>query len=65
MKSTHSDPIFVEIQKFRQMWLLLIVFGIAAIFWYGAFVQIVMRRPFGDNPAPTEQNLTFTFKSKL
>ena len=49
---SHSYAAFREEQKFQQVWVWLIVLGIAALVWYSAIQQIVLRRPFGDRPAP-------------
>jgi len=45
-------PSFREEQRFRQIWIWLIVIGIAALMWYSTFRQIIQRRPFGSRPAP-------------
>lgn len=44
--------IFREVQRFRQWWVLLLVLLVAAISWYGFIQQIVLKKPFGNNPAP-------------
>ena len=49
---SHSYTAFREEQKFQQVWVWLIVLGLAALVWYSAIQQIVLRRPFGDRPAP-------------
>jgi hypothetical protein len=45
---------FVEVQRFRQWWFWLLLVGAAAlvvgICAYGLYVQLVLRRPFGNNP---------------
>ena len=41
-----------EVQRFGQWWLWIVVLGIAALQWYSFIEQIVLGRPFGDNPAP-------------
>ncbi len=48
----YSIPSFREEQRFRQIWVWIIVLGIAALMWYSTFMQIIQRRPFGGNPAP-------------
>jgi hypothetical protein len=45
-------PYFTERQRFRQPWLWLLIGGVAVLFWYGAWQQIVLGRPWGTNPAP-------------
>ena len=41
---------FQEMQRFRQSWLLLVILIPDVIFLIGFFYQIVLGRPFGDNP---------------
>jgi hypothetical protein len=47
-----SYSIFTEIQRFRQWWVLLLVLLVAGVSWYGFIQQIVLNKPFGNNPAP-------------
>ncbi len=47
-----SYSIFTEVQRFRQWWVLLLVLFVSGIAWYGAVQQIVLKKPFGNNPAP-------------
>jgi hypothetical protein len=47
-----NSAIFREVQRFRQWWVLLLVLLVASISWYGFIQQIVLKKPFGDNPAP-------------
>ena len=42
---------FREVQRFRQWWIWLIVYGIAALMWWGFVQQIILGRPWGTNPA--------------
>lgn len=52
MSTNSSLPLFREEQRFRDIWwVMLLVFGIAAIQWYSFFQQIVFNQPFGNNPA--------------
>ncbi len=44
--------IFKEVQRFRQWWVWLLVLFVAGISWYGGFQQLVLKKPFGNNPAP-------------
>ena len=44
--------VFSEEQRFRQIWILILIAFIAAIAWYSFIQQIVMGSPFGNNPAP-------------
>ena len=50
---------FREEQRFRQIWIWIIILGIAALMWYSAFTQIIQRRPFGENPAPNSLLIIF------
>lgn len=48
-----SNPIlFREVQKMDQLWVKLIVGVTVVISWYGAYQQLLLRKPFGNNPAP-------------
>ncbi len=46
-----AGAIFREEQRFRQMWLWLVIAGTAGIAWYGFVSQVFWGRPFGDRPA--------------
>ncbi|MHA1209098.1 MAG: DUF6141 family protein [Candidatus Freyarchaeota archaeon] len=52
------DPIFREVQRFRQPWLWALLFFdsalIAAIFLSGVYTQLVLGQPWGDNPMSNE-----------
>lgn len=50
--TTPTPPDFHEEQRFRQPWIWLLIFGIAALQWWGWVQQIWLGQPFGDNPAP-------------
>jgi hypothetical protein len=41
-----------EVQQFRQIWIWAIVIAIAGLMWYAFVTQILLHRPFGDNPMP-------------
>ena len=47
-----SYSIFTEVQRFRQWWVWVLVLFASGIAWYGAIHQIVLKKPFGNNPAP-------------
>ncbi|MDT8904012.1 DUF6141 family protein [Anaeroselena agilis] len=49
--SEPAGAIFREEQRFRQLWLWLVVAATAGITWYGFVGQVFMGRPFGDRPA--------------
>ena len=52
---------FEEEQRFRQPWVwaivLLSVVGLVVLFGYGLIQQLILKEPFGDNPA-SDTNLT-------
>jgi hypothetical protein len=43
---------FREVQKHRQVWVWLIVFGAALLMWYALVQQIILGQPFGTKPGP-------------
>jgi hypothetical protein len=43
---------FSETQRFRQIWIWVIIMGMNTIFIYGFISQVIFGIPFGDNPAP-------------
>lgn len=53
-----SDPYprkrcsYYEVQRFRQVWVWVVVICIAALAWYAFIQQIVFKQAFGTNPAP-------------
>lgn len=47
-----QPPRYREEQRFRQVWLWLIIFAIAGFFWYALIRQIFLQQPVGDNPMP-------------
>jgi len=52
MLNTSAMIEFMEMQKFRQKWIILIVGVIALLSWWAFIQQIVFESPFGSNPAP-------------
>ncbi len=44
--------IFREVQRFRQWWVWILLLFVMGMAWYGAVQQIVLKKPFGSNPAP-------------
>ena len=44
--------IYNEIQRFRQWWVWILVVFVTGMAWYGFVQQIVLKKPFGNNPAP-------------
>lgn len=43
---------FQEVQRFKQLWLWLLLGGLVLLFTYGIFQQLVLGEPWGSNPAP-------------
>jgi hypothetical protein len=50
--SAPRDLAYHEVQRFRQIWIVILVTFIAALAWYSFAVQILLGEPFGTNPAP-------------
>lgn len=46
------EVLFRERQRFRQVWLWVIILGVAGIFWAGFVYQVVLGGTFGNRPAP-------------
>ena len=51
-KTNREYPLYRETQHFRQLWLWVLVLFIALLSLYGAFQQLILEKPFGNNPAP-------------
>ena len=47
-----SGPIYREVQKFRQIWIWVVVLAIIGLEWYAAVRQLLLHRPVGTNPMP-------------
>lgn len=45
-------PVFIEKQKFDQWWFRLLVLTGPAILWFAFIQQIILKKEFGNNPAP-------------
>ena len=43
---------FETVQRCRQPFIWIVVFGIAIFIWYSAYQQILLGNPVGNNPAP-------------
>ncbi len=52
MPETTPPVIFHEEQRFQQWWVWLLVYGVAALQWWGFIQQIVLGQPWGNRPAP-------------
>lgn len=42
--------LFSEEQQFKQWWLWLLLIGLNGLLVYGIYQQIILKKPFGDNP---------------
>lgn len=51
-KNRSLKTYFKEEQRFKQWWIILIVFSASAFPWFGLFYQIILGHKFGNNPAP-------------
>ena len=51
-KQDSPAPFYRETQYFRQLWMWALVLFISLLSFYGAFQQLILREPFGNNPAP-------------
>src|SRR5688572_605652 len=59
MAKNKGDILFKEVQRFKQVWLWLLIGGIALVFWAGFFSQVIFEQPFSDNPI-TDLSLTIS-----
>ena len=51
--SDSDRPIFREVQYIRSVWwIMLLVYAIAALMWWGLSEQIILDQPWGSNPGP-------------
>jgi len=52
LKNTPGNNVFREVQHFSQWWVWALVLGLMATGWWAFIEQIVLGRPWGNNPAP-------------
>jgi len=52
MSRVDVDPLYREVQYFRQIWLWILLFSISLITIWGMVQQLFLGKPFGNNPAP-------------
>lgn len=52
MKDGSTFCLYREVQRFRQLWLWLLVAGICGLSIWSFVQQLIMDKPFGQNPAP-------------
>jgi len=43
--------VFREVQRPQQIWVWMLILGIATLMWYGFIQQFILDIPFGDKPA--------------
>ena len=46
-----NEIYFREVQRFTQIWVMFLVAIPVVIAWYGAIQQLILHKPFGNNPA--------------
>lgn len=49
---SRATPGFVEVQRFRQWWLLAVLAAVSGSTWVFFIVQVVLGQPIGSRPAP-------------
>lgn len=49
-KKFGSPVLFEEMQHLRQFWLWALLLGLAAVFWAGFIVQVILGKPLGNKP---------------
>lgn len=54
-----KEVLYSEVQRFRQWWLWIIIFGINTMFVYGVIQQVLLGNRFGDNPMSNAGLLIF------
>ena len=52
IENNNNNRFYREIQRFRQLWLWILILSIAAITLWGMIQQLFLGKPFGNNPAP-------------
>lgn len=55
-----KSPAFREVQKFRQFWVSSMVLIPAVVTLYGAYKQLVLGQPFGNNPTSDSTMIALT-----
>lgn len=48
----NTEILFREVQHFRQIWLWLLLLAISGVCIYAMVEQLILREPFGSDPAP-------------
>ena len=52
-------PAFYEVQRFRQTWIMLLVLAVSGMQWVAAVEQLLLGKPFGQNPSPDSMIIVF------
>lgn len=52
---SEKNILYTEQQRFKQLWLWLVVLGVAAIFWVGFAHQVLLGQSFGSRPVSSVQ----------
>jgi hypothetical protein len=47
-----KQPLFNEVQHFRQVWVMFVVLTVAGMQWIATVRQLLLGNPFGQNPMP-------------
>jgi hypothetical protein len=47
-----SIVLYKETQRFTQWWLWVLILVPVALTWYGTYLQLILKKPFGNHPAP-------------
>jgi hypothetical protein len=50
-KENDMNLLYREVQHFRQVWLWILLLSLAGLAIYGMVQQLILGKPFGDNPA--------------
>jgi hypothetical protein len=58
--TTDKEILFAERQKFKQWWLWIFFILINALFLYAVYQQIILGKPFGNNPMSDTEHLVVT-----
>ncbi|MDO9546292.1 MAG: DUF6141 family protein [Pelolinea sp.] len=58
-QKNYPSPVFHEVQQFRQTWVMFVVLAVAGLQWYAVVEQLLLGRPFGQNPMPDSMAFIF------
>jgi hypothetical protein len=51
-RNINTEVLFKEEQRFRHLWLWIVVILASALPWIGLVIQVIFRQKLGNNPAP-------------